>query len=51
MCLIVGKVTVPRSKMNRPAIVLVYLTVLALATQETSGVSRENVYIDYSFRS
>jgi hypothetical protein len=36
--------------MDRPVILLVYLTFLALATQETSGVSRENVYIDYSFR-
>jgi len=36
--------------MDRPAILFVYLTVLALATQEISGVSRENVYIDYSFR-
>jgi hypothetical protein len=35
--------------MNRSANLLVYLTVLALATQETSGVSREKVYIDYSF--
>jgi hypothetical protein len=36
--------------MDRPAILLVYLTFLALVTQETSGVSRQSVYIDYSFR-
>jgi hypothetical protein len=43
--LIVEPVTVARSKMNRSAILIVYVTILAIATQETSGVSIGNVSI------
>ena len=46
--LIVEPVTVARSKMNRSAILIVYVTILAIATQETSGVSIGNVSIKNS---